>query len=142
MTPDEAARLIESWGGRGNKIMGEGLREGGEEILAAAIPVTPIRTGALRASGRVIGPEHRNDGPEVRVTFGGPSVGYAMYVHEILYRRPYTTSRGTRVRGTTVHHPVGGAKFLEIPGYAMAKPIHAFLREKCWEIFKPKVGGR
>jgi hypothetical protein len=140
MDPDAAARLIESWGGRGNKVMGEGLKEGGEEILAVSIPVTPIRTGALRASGRVVGPEHRLGGPEVRVTFGGPSVNYAMYVHEILYRRPYTTKTGTMVRGAAVHHPVGGAKYLELPGYAMAKPIFAFLQEKCREIFKPKIG--
>jgi hypothetical protein len=138
MSPEEAADLIESWGGRGNKVMGQGLREAGEEILATAIPVTPIRTGALRASGRVMGPERRIDGPEVKVVFGGPSVPYAMYVHEIIFRRPYTTKRGTMVRGTYVHHPVGGAKFLETPGYALAKAIFAELRVKGWEIFKPK----
>jgi hypothetical protein len=138
MDPEAAADLIESWGGRGNKIMGEGLRESGEDILAVAIPMTPIRTGALRASGRVLGPEKRIDGPEVSVNFGGPSVNYAMYVHEIVFRRPYTTKRGTLVSGAMVHHPVGGAKYLEAPGYALAKSIHVFLKTKAWEIFKPR----
>jgi hypothetical protein len=141
MSPEEAADLIESWGGRGNKIIGAGLREGGEEILATAIPVTPIRTGALRASGRVLGPERHIDGPEVKVIFGGPSVPYAAYVHEIIFRRPYTTKRGTMVRGAMVHHPVGGAKFLETPGYALAKAVLAELKAKSWEIFRPKGRG-
>lgn len=54
---------------------------------------TPVRTGALRASGHV--EDLRPWG--VRWSFGGPSIPYAIYVHENL----------------DMFHRVGQAKFLE-----------------------------
>lgn len=57
---------------------------------------TPVETGALRASHRV---EVRRDGANIEgtISVGGPSAGYAVYVHENL----------------EAFHPVGQAKFLE-----------------------------
>lgn len=59
----------------------------------------PVDTGALRASGFTEGPEVT--GPFIAMTlgFGGPSASYAVIVHEDLTKR----------------HPVGQAKYLEIP---------------------------
>lgn len=62
-----------------------------QQVLAKALTYTPIETGALRNSGRVIGPVRRGETSLVSVTFGGPShpryVHYAVYVHENAYAR-------------------------------------------------------
>jgi hypothetical protein len=85
----------------------QGMREGSEQaaveeakqVLEIARPITPIDTGALRRSGRVVGPVRRNQYLTlVTVSFGGPAPGagtvgrsgriapgfvdYAVYVHE------------------------------------------------------------
>ena len=85
----------------------------GEETITEAKRLTPVDEGVLRASGHVQLPEETADGGvEVRAGFGGPAgsgnqggetnekdVGYAVYVHEDL----------------TARHPVGQAKYLEVP---------------------------
>lgn len=84
------------------------LYEEAEELMTAAKLLTPVDTGALRASGHVQLPVR--EGSEVSVTlgFGGPAgsgqgqaknVGYAVHVHEDLGAR----------------HVVGQAKYLEQP---------------------------
>jgi hypothetical protein len=76
-----------------------GIWEFGHKILADALPLTPLDTGALRASGNVFpgSPQTTNVRPEYTVGFGGPSAPYALIVHE----------------RTDIRHPVGQAKFLE-----------------------------
>ncbi len=83
----------------------------GEEIIAASKPLTPVLHGFLVSSGHVNLPEINGNSVSVEFGFGGVAgsgnqgetnssvVGYAVPVHEDL----------------TKHHPVGGAKFLEIP---------------------------
>src|SRR3990167_2541856 len=69
-----------------------------EAVMTKAKLLTPVDTGALRSSGHV---QDQSSASVVRIVlgFGGPSAGYAVYVHENLH----------------AHHPVGQAKFLETP---------------------------
>ncbi len=67
-------------------------------ILEKALPLTPMKTGALRESGRI---EERENG-EVAVVFGNDdTINYAAIVHEDMSPKTFTES------GT-------GPKFLEI----------------------------
>lgn len=82
-----------------------------EGIITQAKELTPVDTGALRSSGFVRLPERAGSTVNVVAGFGGPAgsgnvgetnrkdVGYAVRVHE----------------DTVVFHPVGMAKYLEIP---------------------------
>lgn len=70
------------------------LRIEAEIEMGKAKERTPVRTGALRASGRV---EDLWPQLGVRWAFGGPAINYAIYVHENVH----------------VYHRVGQAKFLE-----------------------------
>lgn len=75
----------------------QALREEAEIEMTEAKERTPVRTGALRASGRV---EDLGEGPGaigVRWAFGGAAVDYAVPVHENL----------------EAFHRVGQAKYLE-----------------------------
>lgn len=72
----------------------QALREEAEIEMGEAKERTPVKTGALRASGRV---EPLDDGLGVRWAFGGPAISYAVEQHENL----------------TFFHRVGQAKFLE-----------------------------
>lgn len=62
--------------------------------LAEAKRRTPVDTGALRASGRVVGPTRASRALVGNIVFDQP---YAVFVHEHL----------------EVHHRVGQAKYLE-----------------------------
>ena len=70
-----------------------------EEIMGEAKLLTPVETGALRSSGHVQLPERNGTSISVEFGFGGPAIPYALRQHEDM----------------TLHHPVGQAKFLEIP---------------------------
>lgn len=59
----------------------------------------PVDTGALKGSGFVEKPTLNGTAIRVALGYGGPATGYALVVHERL----------------GVHHPVGSAKYLEIP---------------------------
>lgn len=73
------------------------LVESGERIKRSAVLLTPVQTGALRASARVTSAKDEN-GAEMAVSFGGGVVTYAIRVHEDLTR----------------DHPTGQAGFLRI----------------------------
>lgn len=70
------------------------IRESAGEVLKNAQGYTPVRTGALRDSGRL---EDGDDESSVKIIFGSDSVDYAVPVHENL----------------DAHHDNGQAKFLE-----------------------------
>ena len=59
--------------------------------------LTPVDTGALRASHTVSEPITDSDGISVKIGAGGPTAPYSVYVHEDL----------------EAHHEVGQAKFLQ-----------------------------
>lgn len=75
------------------------------ETMTEAKLETPVLTGVLRGSGTVFPAQRSRDGVTVELGFGGPAASYVVPVHEVL----------------TAHHPVGNAKFLEIPVLRHAK---------------------
>jgi len=77
--------------------VGRALYEEAQIELTEAKRRTPWDTGALRASGKVNKPEGSGRELSVKIEFGGPTAGYAIYVHEDL----------------EAFHPYGQAKFLE-----------------------------
>lgn len=72
-------------------------KEEAQEILTVAKSRTPVKTGALRASGTVGEPDKDGFLHSIPITFGDPTPYYAIYVHENLEAK----------------HAVGQAKFLE-----------------------------
>lgn len=104
--------------------LGAALYREAEGILAQSVELCPVDTGALRASRYATPPQRDGDTITVTIGYGGPAGGsgemeglaiddailfgtarakdpavYAIYVHENL----------------EAHHPVGSAKYLEIP---------------------------
>lgn len=76
----------------------DALTEEAKIILIEAQRRTPVKTGALKASGKLQDYEREGFQTTVPITFGDPTPYYAIYVHEDLEAR----------------HPNGGqAKFLE-----------------------------
>ena len=82
------------------QALGAELYREGQDVIANALPITPILTGALRRSGHVDEPEMTGGGVSVTLGFGGDAAPYAVYVHENLVAR---------------HAPPTQAKFLEDP---------------------------
>lgn len=72
-----------------------------ERIMAASKLLTPVKTGALRASGHVQLPVITASMVSVSLGFGGPSIPYALRQHE--------------TPPDIYHHRVGQWKFLEQP---------------------------
>jgi len=77
--------------------IGGGLFREAQRVATASRHLTPVDTGALRASHDVDRPEYSGRDVSVRISVGGPAAKYALFVHENLQAR----------------HPVGQAKFLE-----------------------------
>ena len=70
-----------------------------EGIMTQSKELVPVDTGNLRDSGTVALPRQEGSVVLQELGFGGSAADYAVYVHE----------------NTVVFHPVGMAKFLEIP---------------------------
>lgn len=77
--------------------LGKGVHGAAQEIMNDAKKRTPVKTGALRASGTVSEPMVDGKGVYCELRFGGAAASYAIFVHE----------------RTNARHPVGEAKFLE-----------------------------
>lgn len=77
----------------------KGLFAEAENVMGSAKELTPVDTGALRASGHVQLPVEKQGEVSVTLGFGGVSTPYALKVHEDL----------------AVFHPNGEAKYLERP---------------------------
>ena len=89
------------------------LREEAEAILAEALRLCPVETGALRASGKIHGPAWSGSGDcTVTFTFGGGPVDYAIPQHERLDYK---------------HTPPTQAKYLEQPLLASQEGLDARL---------------
>ena len=91
-------RLNELAQGLGAEV-GNALRAEAEIEMTESKRRVPVLTGALRASGHVMGPTWRGRDVTVELKFGGPAAPYAVAVHE----------------GVDVFHKNGEAKFLERP---------------------------
>lgn len=98
------------YGERAFEAFGRGMYIEAQAILQESLPLVPVDTGALRGSGYVTEPERKGDHITVEIGYGGvaaqinpktlESTGvYAMTVHENL----------------EAHHPVGQAKYLQMP---------------------------
>ena len=114
---EQLRRTVKRIGARAEKALENALYEEGERIMGQAKEITPVDTGALRASGHVPKPKRLGVLTQVILSFGGIAagtykskrtkrivaegerIGYAQYVHENL----------------GAHHPVGRAKYLEEP---------------------------
>lgn len=116
--------MLTEFGERAAQSLGANLYKEAQGILAASQPLVPVDTGALRSSGYVTPPQREGDTVTVFVGYGGPAAkinpktgestdGYAIYVHENL----------------EAHHPVGSAKFLEIPFNEATRELDARLAE-------------
>ena len=95
----EMQKALRKLGDRAEFGLKRALTTEGERVMAIAKRLTPVDTGALRASGHVQSPVVTKDQIEVTLGFGGPSASYAVYVHE----------------RTELRHIAGQAKFLEQP---------------------------
>ncbi len=89
-----------------NQFVAPALYQRANLIMTEAKRLTPVDTGALRASGHVDEPSVK--GAEISVALGF-NTPYAIPVHENL----------------TARHPVGQAKYLEEPMLAASKTIGA-----------------
>ena len=91
-----------------------------EDILTAALHITPVDTGALRNSGRA---EVEHIAPRVVATigFGGPAIGYALIVHEDLAAR---------------HASPTQAKFLEVPLLQAKKGFSRRIAQRMKDLLK------
>lgn len=106
----ELSALLNQLGASAPRAMGQCLRREGERLLKISVPMTPLRYGPLRASGRVDGPNFSGHNVWVTVGYGGPAVDYALFVHEMPDTYNFTT-------------PGTGPKYLEnaakewLPGF-------------------------
>ncbi|HXH11157.1 MAG TPA: HK97 gp10 family phage protein [Alphaproteobacteria bacterium] len=107
----ETLQALAALNGDVQAVLPGALFQVGEQIMTEAKALTPVDTGALRASGTVLPPEQ--DGTTVRVVlgFGGPAIPYALRQHE----------------DVTLRHTVGQAKFLEQPFNAIAGQLDTHL---------------
>lgn len=83
--------------------LGKALYQFGEEVMAISKERVPVDTGALMNSGYVSLPKQEGNLITVELGYGGPSVDYALAVHEDLDPKRHW------------HRPGSGPKYLEGP---------------------------
>jgi len=102
---DRVLRKVMSAADLSSQVARRELYQIAEEVMASSKEdFVPVDTGALRSTGQVAVKENTPTNFKVDLTYGGPSVSYAIIVHENL----------------NAHHPVGQAKYLSKP---LAKAI-------------------
>jgi len=103
---DRAIRKLSAIPGKVEFLARRHLTIEGEKIMATSKETyVPVDTGNLRNTGHVSPPVKEGQTILVQLGFGNNTVEYALIVHEDLY----------------AHHPVGQAKYLEIP-FSRAQP--------------------
>lgn len=65
------------------RFAAKALIEEAQEAFLLSQAVVPVRTGVLRGSGQVVGPAVRGSKAFAEINYGGPSIPYAIYVHEL-----------------------------------------------------------
>lgn len=111
---DKVTANLQKLGEGSVKRLAAALYQEGEGLIAEAKSITPVDTGALRASGHVQQPVIQGKQVTVNCGFGGAAASYAVYVHENL----------------EAHHPVGQAKFLEEPAKRRAMTMNRRIAER------------
>ena len=103
------------------QVCQDALNEGAEVVLEDAKSLVPVKTGALRDSGRI--EPGLGDLPSVTIAFGGDGVDYALRVHEDLEMR----------------HPNGGIpKYLEEAYLRNEDYLLRLIGERIMELFNAK----
>lgn len=87
--------------------IGGALYEEAVQTADVSKTLTPVDTGALRASHTVSEPVISDNEVSVKIGVGGPSAHYAVAVHEDM----------------TANHKVGQAKFLQLAVFQRAKTM-------------------
>jgi hypothetical protein len=100
------------------------LNELAEDLLDRALPITPIKTGALRGSGTVIEPVIEKNRVASGVGFGGDAKEYAVWVHENLDPATNWTEPNT------------GPKYLEMPTMELAEVLPAYVEQRLALLFE------
>ena len=99
---DAMQRRLRQLGTQLSHNAGLALYRQGEAIMTRSkAEFVPVKTGALKASGRVNPPQSTGRGWTVDLVYGGPAVNYALVQHETPWYR----------------HRVGQWKYLEQPMY-------------------------
>lgn len=114
---DEANRRLQQLARDVPFVAAAALREEAEIEMTEAKERTPVKTGALKGSGRVEPVD--GDILTLRLAFGNAAVGYALPVHEV----------------TEVFHRVGQAKFLESVIVESAPHLPARVARRMSEFF-------
>lgn len=120
---DELKRALSVSGPDVGKIVSQVIWEEANTIFAKSQVLTPIDTGALRASGGVSAPQQFPNGIGVDIFYGGPAAPYAVYVHEI--------------RGN-FHNPPTQAKYLEDPFMQALPQIQSNLARRIMNLIQQR----
>lgn len=100
------------------------MNELSEELLARALPITPMSTGVLRSSGTVLDPIIEPNRVTTGVGFGGAASAYAGWVHENLDPNINWTEEGT------------GPKYLEIPTMELAEVLPEYVERRMSQLYE------
>jgi hypothetical protein len=79
---DDLIRLMVLAGQATTPILGQALKEGGDDMMRESQEQVPFRHGPLKNSGRVTGPVIVGDDVAVMLSYGNTAVAYALYQHE------------------------------------------------------------
>lgn len=92
-----------------------------EDVFAESQTLVPVKTGALRDSGKIVSKNgfDATGAPEVYITYGDEVVNYAVYVHEDLEK---------------VHQDPTQAKFLETALLHHKKRLSSLVRSRLQKI--------
>jgi hypothetical protein len=79
---DDLIRLMVLAGQSTTPILGQALKEGGDDMMRESQEQVPFRDGPLKNSGRVTGPAMLGPDVVVMLSYGNTAVAYALYQHE------------------------------------------------------------
>jgi len=105
----------------------EALVAAARRTLDATEPTVPRRTGALAASGRIVGPRITGNRISVSIRFGGPGIRYVgvAYGAQNVRRPPTRLNPQTKVPYTRT--PPGEAKWTSMTAFRLAGEIEQLL---------------
>ena len=115
----ETASRFSKRAARSKTVFKKAAKKAAQIVLADAVSLAPIDTGALRASGRIT-EVAGGETPLFDIQFGGDKAPYAVFVHEDL----------------TVQHKTGQAKFLETALQMNAKRVKKIIGDGLAELYQ------
>ena len=108
----QLAKKFRQMGKEGQRLLGGELYREGEGIMTLSKQqYVPVEFAVLKDSGHVQLPVFNSRGVSVTLGFGGAAKGYAVHVHERIFAPS----------GRLVRHPIGQAKYLEVPAMLRAQ---------------------